>query len=113
MVKIRLKRIGMRKQPSYRIVAIDSQRSRDGKYLESLGHYNPRRRELTVDLERVEYWLSHGAQATSVTQRLIRRFKKEHTAAEEGAEVVSDQSQEAVAAASSIEQEQAPSSGQA
>ncbi len=74
MVKIRLKRMGKRKQPYYRIVVIDSRRSRDGKYIESVGHYNPRDKKLIVNKERVEYWLSKGAQASNTAGRLWRRY---------------------------------------
>ena len=63
MVKIRLKRIGQRNRPYYRIVVTESQRSRDGKYLESLGHYNPRDKALVVDKERADHWLSKGGAA--------------------------------------------------
>lgn len=86
MVKIRLKKIGMRHQPSYRIVAIESQRSRDGVYLESLGHYDPRRKLLEMNVERVEYWLSRGAQPTDTTHRLIKRYAKQRPAVEEDTE---------------------------
>ncbi len=73
MVKIRLKRMGKRKQPYYRIVVIDSRRSRDGKYIESVGHYNPRDKKLIVNKERVEYWLSKGAQPSNTASRLWKR----------------------------------------
>jgi small subunit ribosomal protein S16 len=74
MVKIRLKRMGKRKQPYYRIVVIDSRRSRDGKYIESVGHYNPRDKKLIINKERVEYWLSKGAQASNTAGRLWKRY---------------------------------------
>ncbi|MEO0114657.1 MAG: 30S ribosomal protein S16 [candidate division WOR-3 bacterium] len=74
MVKIRLKRIGKRKQPYYRIVVTDSRRSRDGKYIESVGHYNPRNKNLIFNKERVEYWLSQGAQASNTAERLWKRY---------------------------------------
>ena len=76
MVKIRLKRIGQRNRPSYRIVVTDSQRSRDGKYIESLGHYNPRDKALVLDKERADYWLAKGAQASDTAGRLLRRYAK-------------------------------------
>ena len=77
MVKIRLKRMGMRHRPTYRIVVTDSQRSRDGKYIESLGHYDPRTKKLSVDLERARYWQSVGAQSTETAGKLIKRFSRE------------------------------------
>ncbi len=77
MVKIRLKRIGRRNVPLYRIVATDSRRARDGKYLESVGYYNPKSKQLTLNKQRVDYWLSKGAQATDTTKRLITRYTKQ------------------------------------
>jgi small subunit ribosomal protein S16 len=76
MVKIRLKRIGQRNRPTYRIVVQDSQRSRDGKYIESLGHYNPRDKSLVLDKERADHWLSKGAQPSDTAGRLLRRYTK-------------------------------------
>ncbi|MEO0091123.1 MAG: 30S ribosomal protein S16 [candidate division WOR-3 bacterium] len=77
MVKIRLKRIGQRNRPFYRIVVADSRRSRDGKYIESVGYYNPKTKHLTLNKERVEYWLSKGAQATDTAKRLYTRYIKQ------------------------------------
>jgi len=77
MVKIRLKRVGRRNVPLYRIVVIDSKRARDGKYLEAVGYYNPKTKHLTLNKERVEYWLSKGAQPTNTTKRLISRYTKQ------------------------------------
>jgi small subunit ribosomal protein S16 len=74
MVKIRLKRMGKRKQPYYRIVVTDSRRSRDGKYIESVGHYNPRNKNLVVNKERVRYWLSVGAKTSNTAERLLKRY---------------------------------------
>lgn len=76
MVRIRLKRIGQRNRPSYRIVVTDSRRSRDGKYLESLGSYNPRTKELKLSQERANYWLSQGAQPSNTAERLLRRYAR-------------------------------------
>jgi len=77
VVKIRLKRVGRRNVPLYRIVVTDSRRSRDGKYLEAVGYYNPKSKHLTLNKERVDYWLSKGAQATDTTKRLITRHTKQ------------------------------------
>lgn len=73
MVKIRLSRIGSKKKPFYRIVAADVRSPRDGKFLEILGHYDPRRKphELKVDMERVKAWMDNGAQATNRVSKLI------------------------------------------
>jgi small subunit ribosomal protein S16 len=74
LVKIRLRRVGAKKQPSYRIVATDSRSPRDGRFIEILGHYNPRTEPRTIVLkeERIRYWLSVGAQPTETVGRLLR-----------------------------------------
>lgn len=77
MVRIRLKRMGLRHNPTYRIVVIEARRARDGEYLESLGHYNPRTKLLNIDMERAEHWVSKGARPSATVQRLIRRFSKQ------------------------------------
>lgn len=64
MVRIRLRRLGAKKQPAYRIVVADSRAPRDGRFIETIGHYNPRTEPPTVvvDEKRALYWLSQGAQ---------------------------------------------------
>lgn len=76
MVALRLTRIGAKKKPSYRLVAIDSRRARDSKTIEVLGHYNPRPDPIEIDLkrERIDYWLGVGAQPSDTVQRLIKFF---------------------------------------
>ncbi len=76
MVALRLTRIGAKKKPSYRLVAIDSRRARDSKTIEILGHYNPRPDPIEIDLkrERIDYWLGVGAQPSDTVQRLIKFF---------------------------------------
>lgn len=73
MVKIRLKRMGAKKRPFYRIIAAESTSPRDGRVIETLGHYNPLTAPATVVLnnERVERWLSVGAQPTETVARLL------------------------------------------
>ncbi len=73
MVKIRLRRTGAKKNPHYRVVAADSSAPRDGRFIEILGHYNPRTDPVTfkVNEERVLYWLSVGAQPTDPLKRLL------------------------------------------
>ncbi|UWX58608.1 30S ribosomal protein S16 [Chlorobaculum sp. MV4-Y] len=74
MVKIRLKRAGRKKMPFYQIVAADGRAPRDGKFLEVVGHYNPTAKPHTVTIEkdRVAYWLNVGAQPTDTVHSLIR-----------------------------------------
>ncbi len=73
MVKIRLRRMGAKKQPSYRIVVADSRAARDGKFIEVLGHYNPRTEPPTIVIneERLKYWLSQGAQPTESVEKIL------------------------------------------
>ena len=74
-VHIRLRRMGKKKQPFYRIVAIDSRVARDGKYLDNIGTYNPRLEPAAVqfDSARVVYWLSKGAKPSDTVRSLLRR----------------------------------------
>lgn len=74
MVKIRLRRTGAKKQPSYRVVIADSRSPRDGRFIEIVGHYNPRTDPATFNIqeERVLYWLSVGAQPTDTVQHLLK-----------------------------------------
>ena len=75
MVKIRLARVGKKKQPFYRIVAADVRMPRDGRYLEWIGTYDPRAPEtadkITLRVDRVQHWLGVGAQPTSTVAKLI------------------------------------------
>lgn len=76
MVKIRLRRVGAKKQPSYRVVVADSRSPRDGRFIETIGIYNPRTEPPTVEIkeERALYWLSHGAQPTEAVAGLLKRL---------------------------------------
>ncbi|KKL07005.1 hypothetical protein LCGC14_2590370 [marine sediment metagenome] len=75
MVKIRLTRIGAKKRPFYRVIVADSKSRRDGPFIEILGTYNPLTdpSEIKIDLERAKYWLGHGAQATTIVMRLLKK----------------------------------------
>ena len=73
MVKIRLKRIGSKKAPYYRIVATDSRARRDGAPIEELGTYNPRSKELKLNTEAVKKWINNGAQPSEMVAGLIRK----------------------------------------
>jgi len=76
MVKIRLRRVGAKKQPHYRVVVSDSRFPRDGRFIETIGHYNPRTDPPTVqiDAERALYWLSVGAQPTEAVERMLDKM---------------------------------------
>jgi small subunit ribosomal protein S16 len=74
-VRIRLTRVGATKQPSYRLVVADSRAARDGRSIDTLGHYNPRSEpiELDIDAEKASRWLAKGAKPTETVERLFRR----------------------------------------
>lgn len=73
MVKIRLKLKGRKNAPSYRIVAIDSKKKRDGKYIEDLGYYNPINTPVLVHIEkdRYNYWIQKGAQVSAAVKQIV------------------------------------------
>ncbi len=75
MVAIRLRRAGSKKRPFFRVVVTDSRAARDSSFVEILGHYNPRTKPalVTVNLERVQYWMSKGAQPSDSVRTLIAR----------------------------------------
>ena len=75
VVKIRLKRIGKKKAPFYRIVVADSRYARDGRFLEEIGHYNPNTNpsEIEVDADRAKDWLNKGAQPTDTVRALLKK----------------------------------------
>jgi small subunit ribosomal protein S16 len=74
MVKIRLMRVGKRKQPSYRVVVADSRSPRDGRIIEAIGHYHPRQEPslVAIDTERAVFWLQRGAQPSDSVRNLLR-----------------------------------------
>src|SRR5512145_2674398 len=87
MVRIRLRRIGLKGQPTYRIVAADKEAPRDGRFLEILGVYNPRTNPATIKLneDRIYHWMKNGAQPTESAAQVLKsagtlerfeRFKK-------------------------------------
>ncbi len=75
MVRIRLRRVGRKKQPIYRIVVADSRSPRDGRFIEIIGNYSPRQGNTAIDLktDRANYWLDHGAQPSDTVRSLLRR----------------------------------------
>jgi small subunit ribosomal protein S16 len=83
LLRIRLARTGAKKKSSYRIVVIDREKARDGRFVEIVGHYNPRRSpaELSLKRERVDYWLGRGAQPSET----VRSFLKTKTGSAVGA----------------------------
>ena len=75
MVKIRLRRMGAKKPPFYRIVVADSRYPRDGRFIEEIGTYNPLTNpsELKVDAERAKQWIANGAQPTDTVRALLKQ----------------------------------------
>ena len=84
MVSIRLSRSGAKKRPYYHIVVTDSRKSRDARFIERLGFFNPvasgQDERLRIDIERVEQWTSHGAQPSERVAELVKSYKKQQTA---------------------------------
>lgn len=74
-VRIRLKRMGAKKRPFYRLVVAPSTAPRDGRFIETIGYYNPLTDPATVqvDVEKALYWLEHGAQPTDTAKDILRR----------------------------------------
>ena len=84
MVRIRLKRMGRKHRPSYRVTAVDSRRSRDGSTIEELGYYDPGNKNpdlrCRLEIERIDYWLGKGAQPSETVVHLIRKSRAGATA---------------------------------
>jgi small subunit ribosomal protein S16 len=82
-VKIRMKRIGAKNKPVFRIVVADSRSPRDGKFIEELGTYTPLKKgdNVSLDLDRAKYWLSKGAQPSETVASFIKKATKAAAAA--------------------------------
>ena len=74
-VKMRLKRVGAKKQPSYRVVIADSRSPRDGRFIEQIGFYNPLSNpvDIRIDAEKAQKWLACGAQPTETAKSLLKK----------------------------------------
>ncbi len=75
MVKIRLKRMGMKKKPFYRVIVADERASRDGRFIDEIGYYNPVSEpvELKIDNEKAQEWIKKGAQPTDTVRGLLKK----------------------------------------
>ena len=75
MVKIRLRRMGAKRAPFYRIVVADSRSPRDGRFIEEIGTYDPaaESEKIKVDMERAKYWIANGAQPTETVKSLLKK----------------------------------------
>ncbi len=78
MVKVRLSRAGAKKRPYYHIVVTDRENSRDGRFIEQIGTYDPKQpiEKVTVDFGRLEYWTGHGALVSERVSKVIKEFRK-------------------------------------
>ena len=99
MVKLRLRRVGNRNRPVYRVVVADQRSPRDGKFIEEIGTYNPLQKDnnFRLDLERVDYWLGVGAQPSDTVASFIKKAREAGDAAP--AEEAADESAPAAEAA--------------
>lgn len=90
MVKIRLKRMGKKKSPFYRIVVADSRFPRDGRFIEEIGTYNPLKSpsEVIVDLVKVDEWIKKGARPTDTVRAIIKKVKELNSGSNEEAQEV-------------------------
>ena len=75
MVKIRLRRMGAKKAPFYRVVVADSRFARDGRFIEEIGYYDPTKEPsvVKIDAEKAKQWLDHGAQPTDTVRELLKK----------------------------------------
>lgn len=75
MLKLRLKKIGRKRQPSYRIIIIPNTSRRDGKAIDEVGYYNPITKEIYLNSEKIIEWLKNGVQPTDTVKRLLQKAK--------------------------------------
>ena len=78
-VNLRLRRMGAKKAPFYRVIVADSRSPRDGRFIEEIGYYNPMTApaEIKIDLEKAEKWIKNGAQPTDTVKALLKKVKPE------------------------------------
>ena len=72
-VKMRLRRMGAKKAPTYRVIIADSRSPRDGRFIEEIGYFNPRSDELKIDGDKAKTWLKNGAQPTDTVRALLKK----------------------------------------
>jgi len=82
-VRVRLTRVGSKKNPIWRVVVADQRSPRDGRFIETIGHYNPQTEPSTIriDQERLQHWLDRGAQPTGSVKQLVKAYSKSGGAA--------------------------------
>ena len=72
-VKMRLRRMGAKKAPTYRVIIADSRSPRDGRFIEEIGYFNPRTDEIKIDAEKAKTWIKNGAQPTDTVRALLKK----------------------------------------
>ena len=72
-VKMRLRRMGAKKAPTYRVIVADSRSPRDGRFIEEIGYFNPKSDELKIDAEKAKKWIANGAQPTDTVKSLLKK----------------------------------------
>ena len=77
-VRIRLTRIGKKKEPHYRVIVADQRSPRDGKFIEIIGNYDPKKQgqNANIDLARADYWIGQGAKPSDTVRSLIKKIRK-------------------------------------
>ena len=75
MVRIRLRRMGSKNHPHYRVVVADSRSPRDGRFIETIGHYNPLTGQVVIKKDRAVYWISQGARPSKVVDGLLSKVE--------------------------------------
>ena len=72
-VKMRLRRMGAKKAPTYRVIVADSRSPRDGRFIEEIGYFNPHTDEIKIDAEKAKTWIKNGAQPTDTVRALLKK----------------------------------------
>ena len=72
-VKMRLRRMGAKKAPTYRVIIADSRSPRDGRFIEEIGYFNPRTDEIRIDADKAKTWIKNGAQPTDTVRALLKK----------------------------------------
>ena len=72
-VKMRLRRMGAKKAPTYRVIIADSRSPRDGRFIEEIGYFNPMNDEIKIDAEKAKAWIANGAQPTDTVKALLKK----------------------------------------
>jgi small subunit ribosomal protein S16 len=78
MLKLRLKRIGRKRSPAYRLVIMENTARRDGRPVEEVGYYNPISKESKFEIEKIQKWLSYGAKPTEIVSSLLKKAEIIH-----------------------------------